>query len=41
MALSNISKYKFLTPEDLIHSYDALYKRDIILTDLLGKSFDL
>lgn len=41
MALSNVPKYKFLTPKDLIDSYSTLYKRDIILTDLLGKNFDL
>jgi len=41
MALSNLSKDKMLNVKDLIDSYTTLYKRDMILVNLLGKNFDV
>ncbi|XP_026805562.1 origin recognition complex subunit 4 [Rhopalosiphum maidis] len=38
MALSNISKDKMLTVEDLTNSYTTLFKKDMILVNLLGLS---
>ncbi|XP_060851323.1 origin recognition complex subunit 4 isoform X2 [Rhopalosiphum padi] len=38
MALSNLSKDKMLTVEDLTNSYTTLFKKDMILVNLLGLS---
>jgi len=40
MALSNLSKDKMLNIKDLIDSYTTLYKKDMILVNLLGKNFN-
>lgn len=40
MALSNVSKDKMLSIENLTNSYTTLYKKDIILVNLLGKNLD-
>lgn len=36
MALSNLSKDKMLTVENLIYSFNYLYKKDMVLVNLLG-----
>lgn len=41
MALSNVSKDKMLSIENLTNSYTTLYKKDIILVNLLGKNLDI
>lgn len=40
MALSRKSKDKMLTVKDLIDSHTMLYKKDMIIVDLLGKNCD-
>lgn len=39
MALSNLSKDKLLTVEDLTNSYTTLFNKDMTLVNLLGKYF--
>lgn len=38
MALSNLSEGTMLTVKDLTDSYNTLYKKDMILVNLLGKN---
>lgn len=41
MALSNLSKDKLLAIEDLSNSYSTLYKKDMVLINLLGKNLSV
>lgn len=41
MAISNLSKDKMLTVEDLTNSYMVMYKKDMILVNLLGIIFSI
>lgn len=38
MALSNLSEDEMLTVKSLTDSYNALYKKDVILVHLVGKN---
>jgi len=38
MALSNVSKDKMITVEDLTNTYATLFKKDMILVNLLGNN---
>lgn len=41
MALTNLSKDKLLAIEDLSDSYSTLFKKDMVLTNLLGKNLSV
>lgn len=38
MALSNVSKDKMITVEDLTNTYTTLFNKDMILVNLLGNN---
>lgn len=40
MALSNLSNDLILTVDNLINNYTTLFKKDMILVNLLGKYFN-
>jgi len=40
MALSNLSNDLILTVENLTNNYTTLFKKDMILVNLLGKYFN-
>jgi len=40
MALSNLSNDKILTVENLTNTYTTLFKKDMILVNLLGNYFN-
>lgn len=40
MALTNLSKDKLLAIEDLSNSYFTLFKKDMVLINLLGKNLN-
>jgi hypothetical protein len=41
MALSNLSKDKMLMVENLICSFNSLYKQDLTLVNLLGNFLEI
>lgn len=41
MSLSNLSNDKMLTFENLTSSYTKLYKKDMVLVNLLGKTLEI
>lgn len=41
MALSNLPKERVLNVKDLISSYITLYKKDMVLVNLVGKNFNV